>query len=144
MDKAFMDGVSKLREQNPNLPKTLMVPKILNWYRNLYFRESESTERGLIANILNAFFVDLKGLGVDLESMTLTDGHKSAVLQGLENMKIFDGHGDGLQYMDGDVAYTVNEMITEITNGTEVGRKFEQQVYDLTLTYMGKFTQNGE
>lgn len=68
--------------------------------------------------------------------------HKNAVLQGLENMREFDCRGNGLQYAVDGVDYTVDQMIEEIKNNTEIGNKFSQNIYDLTLTYMGKFTQN--
>ena len=68
--------------------------------------------------------------------------HKNAVLQGLENMREFDGHGNGLQYSVDGIDYTVDQMIEEIKNETGIGNKFSQSIYDLTLTYMGKFSQN--
>ena len=68
--------------------------------------------------------------------------HINAVLQGLENMRELDGRGSGLQYSVDGVDYTVDQMIEEIKNNTKVGNKFSQSVYDLTLTYMGKFSQN--
>lgn len=70
--------------------------------------------------------------------------HTNAVLQGLENMKMYDGHGNGLQYSVNGNDYTVDQMIEEIKNDTKVGRTFLQNVYDLTLTYMGKFSQNAK
>ena len=68
--------------------------------------------------------------------------HKNAVLHGLENMKEFDGHGNGLQYSVDGINYTVNQIIEEIKNDTEIGNKFSQNIYDLILTYMGKFSQD--
>jgi len=68
--------------------------------------------------------------------------HKNAVLQGLENMKIHDGHGNGLQYSVNGTNYTTDNMISEIQNDTSVGKEFLQNVYDTILSYMGKFTQD--
>lgn len=68
--------------------------------------------------------------------------HINAVLQGLENMKEYDEHGNGLQYSVNDIDYTVDQIIEEIKNETEVGKEFSQNVYDIILTYMGKFSQN--
>ena len=34
--------------------------KILNWYRNLNYKESNNTERGIMANAINELFMDLK------------------------------------------------------------------------------------
>ena len=31
--------------------------EILNWYRNLYYKEPSNTERGIIANAINDLFV---------------------------------------------------------------------------------------
>lgn len=68
--------------------------------------------------------------------------HKNAVLQGLENMRVYDGVGDGIVYSVDGINYTTDQMIEEIKNETEVGNKFAQSVYDTILSYMGKFTQN--
>lgn len=71
--------------------------------------------------------------------------HKNAVLQGLENMKDFDGHGDGIQYYSNDgVPYTVNQMIDEVKNDTKIGNEFSMNVYNMCLAYMGKFSQDAE
>lgn len=68
--------------------------------------------------------------------------HKNAVLQGLENMRIYDGVGDGIVYSVNGINYTTDQMIEEIENETEVGNQFAQSVYDTIISYMGKFTQN--
>ena len=34
--------------------------KILNWYRNLNYKEGNNTERGIMANAINDLFMDLK------------------------------------------------------------------------------------
>jgi len=68
--------------------------------------------------------------------------NKNAVLQGLENMKIHDDHGNGLQYSVNGTNYTTDNMISEIQNDTSVGKEFLQNVYDTILSYMGKFTQD--
>lgn len=70
--------------------------------------------------------------------------HKNAVLQGLENMKEYDGHGLGLLYPVNGVNYTINQMIKEIKNDTEIGRKFSQNIYDLIISYLGKFSQDAD
>ena len=33
--------------------------EVLNWYRNLYYKESDSTERGLMASSINSAFIIL-------------------------------------------------------------------------------------
>lgn len=37
---------------------------ILNWYRNLYYKEGMNTEQGIIANAINDMFMKAKSLGV--------------------------------------------------------------------------------
>jgi hypothetical protein len=65
--------------------------------------------------------------------------HKNAVLQGLENMKVYDGIGNGIVYSVNGVHYTTDQMIEEIENETEVGKEFSQSVYDTIISYLGKF-----
>ena len=33
---------------------------IFNWYRNLYYKEGNNTEQGIIADAINDLFMDLK------------------------------------------------------------------------------------
>jgi len=68
--------------------------------------------------------------------------HKNAVLQGLENMRVHDGHGGGLQYSVNEVNYATDEIISEIKNDTPVGKEFSENVYNMILSYMGKFSQD--
>lgn len=68
--------------------------------------------------------------------------HKNAVLKGLENMKEYDKHGNGLVYNTGNINYSLDEMIIEIKNNTEIGKKFSQKVYDAIISYFLKFSQN--
>jgi len=42
--------------------------------------------------------------------------HKNAGLQGLENMRVHDGHGGGLQYSVNEVNYSTDEIIIVVTN----------------------------
>lgn len=68
--------------------------------------------------------------------------HKNAVLTGLANMKVYDECGDGIIYQIDNKTYTVDEMISEVKNETEIGIKFSQNIYDMILTYLGKFSQH--
>ena len=68
--------------------------------------------------------------------------HKNAVLQGLENMRIYDGIGNGIVYSVNGVNYTLDKMIEEIKAETEVGNAFSQSIYNTILSYLGKFSQN--
>lgn len=67
--------------------------------------------------------------------------HKNAVLQGLENMRVYDGIGNGVVYSINGVNYTTDQMIEEIKNETDVGKEFSQGVYDTIISYLGKFSQ---
>ena len=99
--------------------------------------------------ILNRFDLDtLYEIWVDISPDNDNDSvelnNKNAVLIGLERMKQYDGHGNSVQYVHDNVEYTVNQMIEEINKGSIVGKEFVTNVYEMTLTYMGKFTQNAE
>lgn len=65
--------------------------------------------------------------------------HKNAVLQGLKNMKVYDGIGNGIVYSVNGIHYTTDKMIEEIESETEVGKEFSQSVYDTIISYLGKF-----
>jgi hypothetical protein len=65
--------------------------------------------------------------------------HKNAVLVGLEQMRDYDGRGNGLIYSINEVDYTTDQMIEEVKNDTEVGRDFSKMVYNMILSFMGKF-----
>lgn len=70
--------------------------------------------------------------------------HKNAVLQGLEDMRIYDGIGSGIVYSVNGVDYTTDQMIEEIKNDTGVGKEFSQSVYDSIISYLGKFSQTAK
>lgn len=67
--------------------------------------------------------------------------HNNAVLQGLEEMKKYDGIGSGIIYTVDGVDYTTDQMILEIKNETNVGKKFAQEIYNNIISYMSKFSQ---
>ena len=67
--------------------------------------------------------------------------HKNAVLQGLKDMRVYDGIGDGVVYSVNGTNYTTDQMIQEIENDTEVGKAFSQSVYNTIISYLGKFSQ---
>lgn len=47
-----------LEEQFVEDAKKCSSPEdILNWYRNLYYKENENTERRIVAEAINEFFV---------------------------------------------------------------------------------------
>mgnify|MGYP006346729549 CR=1 FL=1 len=43
-----------------SIKKSDSYAEILNWYRNLYYTENDSTERGIMARAINDLFMDLK------------------------------------------------------------------------------------
>lgn len=59
----FINGCKKLKNENNNID-------ILNWYRNLYYKEDKDTERGKMAWAINNVFMKLKELGVDLKNLS--------------------------------------------------------------------------
>lgn len=60
-----------------------------------------------------------------------------AVVIGLEDLKYeYDNHG---MFHVGDKNYSIEQMIYELKNGTDIGEKFKNNVYKLTLTYLMKF-----
>lgn len=68
--------------------------------------------------------------------------HKNAVLKGLENMRVYDGVGNGIGYSVNGVNYALDQMIEEVKNETEIENQFSQSVYDTIVSYLGKFSQN--
>lgn len=42
---------------------------ILNWYRNLYYKEGGNTERGIMAHVINNIFMELKAKGISLTGL---------------------------------------------------------------------------
>ena len=133
MANDFVQAANNIKNPTPS--------KILNFYRNCYYTEGIHTERGLIADTINSLFNEMIELGYDFDNPDAVT-HKNAVLQGLENMREFDGHGGGIQYIEEGNNFTVDQMIYEIKVGSKVGNKFLMSVYDIILTYLAKFTQN--
>ena len=50
-DKYFVEEVIK---------NNMYFLEILNWYRNLYYKEGNHTERGIMANAINDLFITYK------------------------------------------------------------------------------------
>ncbi len=42
---------------------------ILNWYRNLYYKEGNDTERGIMANAINNLFMEMRAKGIELSGL---------------------------------------------------------------------------
>ena len=59
----FLDGINEL-----NNPKNCF--DILNWYRNLYYKDNINTEHGKMAWAINETFNKLKELGIDLKNLS--------------------------------------------------------------------------
>lgn len=51
-DKYFVEEIKKYNITDPL--------EILNWYRNLYYKESNYTEHGIIATAINDLFMKYK------------------------------------------------------------------------------------
>lgn len=49
---------------------------ILNWYRNLYYKEPSNSEQGIMANAINDLFMRAKALGI-LEALNDETENKS-------------------------------------------------------------------
>ena len=60
-----------------------------------------------------------------------------AVIIGLEDLK-YEYDNFGVFHVN-DKDYSITQLIEELKNGTEVGERFKNNVYKLTLTYMMKF-----
>lgn len=60
-----------------------------------------------------------------------------AVVTGLEDLK-YEYDNQGLFHVGGN-DYSIEEMLDELKNGTDIGEKFKNNVYKLTLTYLMKF-----
>ena len=52
LEQHFVDGVKEYNVTDPL--------EILNWYRNLYYKEEADTERRLMAEAINDLFVKYK------------------------------------------------------------------------------------
>lgn len=62
--EGFVKGVHEII----NNGATLNVD-ILNWYRNLYYKEGNNTERGIMANAINNLFMEMQTKGIKLSSL---------------------------------------------------------------------------
>ena len=62
----FLYGINKLK--NPD-----NCFDILNWYRNLYYKENKNTEHGKMAYAINEVLMKLKELGIDLKNLSDND-----------------------------------------------------------------------
>lgn len=64
LENNFVTGVHEII----NNGATLNVD-ILNWYRNLYYKEGNNTERGIMANAINNLFMEMRAKGIELSSL---------------------------------------------------------------------------
>lgn len=60
-----------------------------------------------------------------------------AVIVGLEDLK-YEYDNFGIFHVN-DKDYSIAQLIEELKNGTEIGERFKNNVYKLTLTYLMKF-----
>ena len=61
LENNFVTGVHEII----NNGATLNVD-ILNWYRNLYYKEGNNTERGIIAHVINDIFMEMNVKNIKL------------------------------------------------------------------------------
>ena len=54
--------------------------EILNWYRNLYYKEGLNTERGMMAVAINALFMKYNDAFMPKDSMDKTDTERTSEL----------------------------------------------------------------
>lgn len=71
LEKHFIEGVYEII----NNGATLNVD-ILNWYRNLYYKENSDTERGIMAHVINNLFMEMQAKGVMLTDFYISPEHK--------------------------------------------------------------------
>lgn len=64
LENNFVTGVHEIISNGATLNTD-----ILNWYRNLYYKEGNDTERGIIANVINNLFMEMKAKGIELSSL---------------------------------------------------------------------------
>ena len=57
VDNTFVEEILEFHMEDPL--------EILNWYRNLYYREPSNTERGIMADAINDLFVGYKIVKVE-------------------------------------------------------------------------------
>ena len=67
LEEYFLNGINKLKNPNNSFD-------ILNWYRNLYYKEDQKTEHGVMACAINEVFNKLKELNIDLNSLSDESG----------------------------------------------------------------------
>lgn len=75
LEKHFTDGVYEII----NNGATLNVD-ILNWYRNLYYKENGDTERGIMAHVINNLFMEMQAKGIKLTGLYISPEHKEVQL----------------------------------------------------------------
>jgi len=64
LENNFVRGVHEIINNGATLNTD-----ILNWYRNLYYKEGNNTERGIMANVINNLFMEMQAKGIELSSL---------------------------------------------------------------------------
>lgn len=64
LEKHFINGVKEIINDG-----TTLNTDILNWYRNLYYKEDGNTERGIMAHVINNIFGELTAKGINLTGL---------------------------------------------------------------------------
>lgn len=64
LENNFVTGVHEIINNGATLNTD-----ILNWYRNLYYKEGNNTERGIMANVINNLFMEMKAKNITLTGL---------------------------------------------------------------------------
>ena len=88
LEETFVDGVKELNRNEMDTPL-----EILNWYRNLYYKEHNDSEHIMMACAINTLFEELDALSM-LSSIVILEGYKmedveeyNRILKKVEKMK---------------------------------------------------------
>ena len=64
LENNFVTGVHEIINDGVTLNTD-----ILNWYRNLYYKEDGDTERGIMAHVINNLFMEMQTKGIKLTGL---------------------------------------------------------------------------
>lgn len=64
LEEHFTTGVKEIVDNG-----AVLNTDVLNWYRNLYYKEGANTERGIMAHVINNIFGELTAKGITLTGL---------------------------------------------------------------------------
>ena len=68
LENNFVTGVHEIINNGATLNTD-----ILNWYRNLFYKEGDNTERGIMAHAINNLFLELNVKGIKLTGLYVSN-----------------------------------------------------------------------